>query len=49
MRDDTIEFNILPKGSQHNTWFRIDMQSRTVSEELVGIHMDSGVDNAQEG
>ena len=29
MRDDTIEFNVLPKdgGSQ---WFRIDMQNLTV-------------------
>lgn len=30
MRDDTIEFNVLPKdgGSQ---WYRIDMQDLTVS------------------
>ena len=29
MRDDTIEFNVLPKDGK-SKWFRIDMQNLTV-------------------
>jgi len=30
MRDDTFEFNVMPKGSTEHKWFRINMQTRTV-------------------
>ncbi len=33
MRDDTIEFNVLPKETKENDkWFRVNMQTRRVEE-----------------
>lgn len=34
MRDDTIEFNVLPLGSKQSQWYRIDMQ--TLEVESMG-------------
>jgi hypothetical protein len=36
MRDDTIEFNVLPKGSNSSLWYRIDMQTREVTKMFKG-------------
>jgi len=33
MRDDTFEFNVLPKGAEGNAWHRINMQTREVEKE----------------
>ena len=38
MRDDTIEFNIWPKGSKvsKSRWFRVNMQTEEVDEMALG-------------
>ncbi len=50
LRDDTIEFNVLPKDSKEECrWFRVNMQTREVDEvsemfrieELVGERIDN--------
>jgi hypothetical protein len=30
MRDDTLEINVLPKDSEGSSWFRVNMQNRTI-------------------
>lgn len=32
MRDDTIEFNVLPKGSNKSQWHRVNMQTLEVEK-----------------
>ncbi len=37
LRDDTIEFNVLPKGTDERDcrWYRVNMQTREVEEMVV--------------
>ncbi len=32
MRDDTIEFNVIPKGSDKTQWYRVNMQTLEVEK-----------------
>lgn len=32
MRDDTVEFNVLPKGSDRSQWYRVNMQTLEVEK-----------------
>jgi hypothetical protein len=32
MRDDTVEFNVLPKGSDKSQWYRVNMQTLEVEK-----------------
>lgn len=33
MRDDTLEINVIPKGSAGSNWWRVDMQNGTIVQE----------------
>jgi hypothetical protein len=35
LRDDTIEFNVLPKGSLESRWHRVNMQTLEVEDMLA--------------
>jgi hypothetical protein len=35
LRDDTIEFNVLPKGSSKSRWHRVNMQTLEVEDMLA--------------
>lgn len=32
MRDDTLEINVIPKGSEARNWWRVDMQDGTIKQ-----------------
>ena len=32
MRDDTVEFNVIPAGSDRTQWFRVNMQTLEVEK-----------------
>ncbi len=32
MRDDTVEFNVLPRGSDRSQWYRVNMQTLEVEK-----------------
>ena len=40
LRDDTIEFNVLPKGSKKFQWYRVNMQTLEVEKMELPIRPD---------
>lgn len=32
MRDNTIEFNIMPKGTKKQNWYRVNMEDATIEK-----------------
>lgn len=41
MRDDTVEFNVIPEGSDRSQWFRVNMQ--TLEVEKMGHEDESSI------
>lgn len=53
MRDDTVEFNILPKGSKRSQWYRVNMQTLEVEkmghEDETPVRDTESVHNTGQG
>lgn len=45
MRDDTVEFNVIPAGSDRSQWFRVNMQ--TLEVEKMGHENETPVRDSE--